>query len=228
MACTVPAGSIQVETDLPNFTRLDDGGVRTDTLAYVNPTLKLGLGPDTDIAVNLAPYLDVRTRTRSGATDIQGTGDAYIRLKQRLTNPEAKLQVAVVPYLKAPIAKTGIGNRAWEGGVVVPVQYTLPKGFTVTAGPELDALADNAGAGRHVQISGLVNLAKSLSPKLTVYAEVWAARNYDPTGTVRQYSADGAVTYLVNPTLQIDTGANIGLNHATPGVQVYTGLATRF
>jgi len=72
-----------------------------------------------------------------------------------------------------------------------------------------------------------LNVGKSLSSKLTASAELWTAQNYDPTGAVRQYSADTALAYLASPTVQLDVGANFGLNRATPGVQAYVGVSTR-
>ena len=38
----------------------------------------------------------------------------------------------------------------------------------------------------------------------------------------------GAVTYLVNDDLQLDIGGNFGLDQATPDLQLYVGLSTRF
>lgn len=226
--CTVPKGAVQLETDLPNWTRNDDAGTRSDVVLYANPTLKYGLGANTDIQVNWAPYVSIRTRAGGTVGRTEGVGDIFVRLKQRLTDPSAKLQIGIVPYVKAPTAKLGIGNRKWEGGLVVPVQYSLPDGFTLTVAPEIDALADSDGSGRHVQLIGAVNVGKTLTSKLTAYAELWTAQNYDPAGTVRQYSADVALAYLATPTLQFDMGANLGLNRATPDAQVYFGLSTRF
>ena len=40
--------------------------------------------------------------------------------------------------------------------------------------------------------------------------------------------ADVAIAYLLRPTLQLDLGANFGLNRLTPDEQVYVGLSTRF
>src|SRR5437763_1370711 len=70
-ACTVPAGKLQLETDLINWTRDDEGGVRTDTIFYTNPTLKLGLTDSADLQLNIAPYEEVRTRA-GGTTDRVG------------------------------------------------------------------------------------------------------------------------------------------------------------
>lgn len=229
VVCTVPAGRLQIETDLPNWTRNDDGGVRSDLILYANPFVKYGLGANTDIEVNWAPYVTARTRVGPFVSRISGVGDVYLRLKQRFTDPSAKLQVGVIPLVKLPTARLGIGNREVEGGVSVPIQYTLPHGFTLTTSPELDVLADSTNSSdRHIQLIGTANIGKTLSPTVTAYAEFWTAQNYDPAGTVRQYSADVAVAWLVQPRLQLDLGGNFGLNRFTPDAQLYVGLSTRF
>jgi hypothetical protein len=63
---------------------------------------------------------------------------------------------------------------------------------------------------------------------MTVPFELWDSVNRDFSGTIRQCSADIALGYLVGPALQLDIGANIGLNRDTPDRQVYLGLSTRF
>src|SRR3954452_3321292 len=96
-ACTVPAGKIQLESDLINWTRDDQGGVRTDTILYTSPTLKLGLTDSADLQLNIAPYEEVRTRA-GGTTDrVGGAGDLFVRFKQRLTASSAGTQVALFP-----------------------------------------------------------------------------------------------------------------------------------
>ena len=80
----------------------------------------------------------------------------------------------------------------------------------------------------HVQLVGALNFSKTLSPKVTVNAELWTAQNYDPSGTLRQYSIDGAIAYVPSSNLQFDAGANVGLNRYTPGIQLYVGVARRF
>lgn len=226
--CTVPAGAVQLESDLASWTRSGTDGMRVDTLVPLNPTIKRGLGVNTDLQLTFAPYVDVRTRA-AGVVDHQPSlGDLTVRLKQRLTDSDSKLQVGVIPFVKVPTAKRGIGNGAWEGGIAVPVQLSLPNSFTLTFGPETDLLADSDESGNHVQLVGTVNIARPVSPMLTLMAELWTAQNFDPAGTVRQYSADVAVAWLFRPTLQLDAGANLGLNRATPDIQLYLGISTRF
>lgn len=228
-ACTVPEGKFQIETDMFNWTRATTPGVRVDTYLLTNPTLKYGLSSSTDIEVNIVPYEEIRTHAVGQTVNIDGIGDLYLRVKQRLTAPTGKAQFSLIPYLKAPTAKLGIGNRQWEGGVIAPLNYNLPKNVTLTIVPEVDILADTARlARRHIQFVGLANLGFGLSSKLTLYTELWTAQNFDPAGTVRQYSADAALAYIVHPNLQFDFGGNFGLNRATPDAQLYLGVSSRF
>jgi hypothetical protein len=227
-ACTVPKGSFQLETDLINWTRLNLGGTRTDTVLYTNPTLKYGLTASTDIEASITPYQTVRTRDASGISTIGGVGDLYLRVKRRLTSSDAKAQFALVPFIKIPTAKTGLGNRKVEGGLVGTGVFTLPAGFSLTFTPEIDDLENSNLDGHHAQLVGALNLSKTLSSRLTANAELWTSQNYDPTGTVRQYSVDAALAYVPSPNFQFDAGVNVGLNRLTPGIQVYAGVARRF
>lgn len=227
-ACTVPKGSFQLETDLINWTRFDFEGMRTDTVLYTSPTLKYGLTESTDIQASITPYETVRTRDASGVSKISGVGDLYLRVKQRLTPSDAKAQFALIPYIKIPTAKTGLGNRKVEGGLVGTGVFTLPAGFSLTFTPEIDDLENANLDGHHAQVVGALNLSKTLSSKVTANAELWTAQNYDPLSTVRQYSVDGAIAYVPSSNLQFDAGANVGLNRFTPGVQLYLGIARRF
>ena len=227
-ACTVPQGMVQFESDIVNWTRTSDSGVRTDVTLYSSPMLKYGLTSSTDVEASITPYETIVTRDPSGRSKISGVGDLYLRVKQRLTAPDAKAQFAIIPYVKIPTAKLGIGNRKIEGGVVGTGVFSLPDGFSLTVTPEVDALLDSDGNGHHAQFVGALNVSKTLSSTLTASAELWSAQNQDPAGHVGQYSADFALAYLAGPTLQLDAGTNIGLNRATPDVQAYAGISTRF
>ena len=76
-----------------------------------------------------------------------------------------------------------------------------------------------------VQVLGI---SLSATKKLSLEAEYWERWNWDPAGTTRQASADGAVAYGVNNNLQLDAGANVGLNRQTPDIELYTGISARF
>lgn len=227
-ACTVPRGMFQIETDLFSFTRTEAGGTRSDLYLYTNPTFKYGLTDHSDLEINIAPLAELRTRAGVLRTSQTSVGDLYLRYKHRFTDPSSPIQVAAIPYVKVPLAERGIGNREWEGGLIVPVNISIQP-VTLTVVPSFDILADALDPNdRHIQVTGVVNVGMPLSSKVTLYGELWTAQNFDPAGTVRQYSADAALTWLVSTNLQLDIGGNFGLNLATPDVQLYAGLSTRF
>lgn len=227
--CTVPKGQWQIETDIGNEIVDRHGDTRTETLYFTNPTLKYGIGDRTDLQLNWAPNIRIRTSDHATGerSSLSGEGDVYLRLKTRFYE-NTRVSAAVIPFVKAPTARAGIGNRVWEGGVALPVAINLPSSFTLTFGPEVDALADADGSGRHAAIVNLVNLSHSLGSRASMVVEFWNMSNRDPSGTVKQSSADIAVTWLATPTLQLDAGTNFGLNKATPDTQVYIGLSRRF
>lgn len=229
VACTVPAGYVQVETDLIDWTRDRSGGGRQDTLMYTNPTVKLGLGTHTDVEVNIAPYETVHDREADGSrTAVGGVGDLYLRVKQRLTADDAKTQVALIPFLKAPTARDVIGGGAWEGGVIGAVNVPLPADFTLNLSPEVDVAGDEDGRGHHVVVVMDTSLSHPVTKKLNAFIELWAERDDDPAGTEHEASLDLALAYQLAHRWEIDAGGNFGLNHQTPGRQLYVGLATRF
>jgi hypothetical protein len=231
-ACTVDAGHLQLETDLFNETYDRDAGITNRTIVVVNPTLKLGLTDNFDIEANLAAY--VRSSTYDGSSGARAAtssvGDLYLRAKLNLAgNSGGDLGLAIEPFVKAPVAKAGVGNRAWEGGLVVPVSYNLPMGWSLGLTPEADVLLNGSGSGRHLALELPVGLNHAIGP-LQATVELWTSQDFDPAGTTRQYSLDFAAAWQpkARPDLQLDGGVNLGLNRATPDVQVYVGLAHRF
>lgn len=227
-ACTVPKGLVQIEADGFAWLRSTSGGTRTDQLLFTNPTFKYGLTGSSDIQLNWVPLTRVRSRDAAGRqSTLSGVGDISLRFKQRLTAADGAFQLALLPFLKLPTARAGIGNGRLEGGIAVPINISVPGGWTFTLGPQLDVLADFDGSGRHLGVTGLVNIAKQLGP-FTLYNELWTNQNFDPSGTVRQYSYDVSLAWLAHAHWQFDVGANIGLNRATPDLVAYLGIATRF
>jgi hypothetical protein len=229
-ACAVEPGHFQYETDLFNVTASGSGGQLTETWLILNPTLKYGIAPGIDIEGNFPPFVRARSGHAGGAhSDITGAGDFIVRLKYQFLDADgSSLQATLLPYFKAPTARSGIGNGAWEGGVLLPVNTKLSDTITLTTVPELDVLKNNLDDGRHAATSQLVNMGFALPGNLTLYAELWSAWNFDPAGTVAQFSADAAIAYALTSYFQIDAGLNFGLNRATPDVQGYVGISQKF
>lgn len=227
--CVVPQGVVQIEADLVNasFQRLD--GTTVDTVLAPNPTLKYGLSKDLDVEASIAPFEEVRTRTAGETRTLEGVGDLYLRLKYAVfSSAGGAFQLSLVPYVKAPTARAGLGDGAVEAGVVAPMSLKLTSVLTLTLSPEVDALKDGADDGRHANTSQTVNLSLALPRDVTLYGELWADWDFDPAGTGRQTSFDLAATKLLGPSLQLDAGLNLGLDRQTPGAQAYLGVSKKW
>jgi len=226
--CTVDVGHFQLEGDIVNATFMHASGVTTDTWLLFNPSLKYGLTSNLDIEVNIAPLEIVRVKDATGAVNTQsGVSDLFLRVKYEFLN-KPNVQAALIPYVKAPTARSGLGNGAWEGGLIVPVNIKLSSALSFTLQPEVDDLENGAGDGHHLAASQDLSLGLSLPHNLTLFAELWGQWAFDPAGTQRQYSADIAAALGLGRDSQLDAGVNFGLNRVTPGVAPYIGFSHRF
>jgi len=71
-------------------------------------------------------------------------------------------------------------------------------------------------------------VAVDLGPALYLTAEVDAARDEDPSGHRTETLAGLSFGWTPDRNLQLDAGAIVGLNHASPDVELYAGVVRRF
>lgn len=227
--CTVPQGKWQIETGLVDWSHDSSSGVTTNLAIWASSGIKYGIAGNADLELWLTP-LETLSIHGSGLSEHHSSiGDTLVRVKYEITKSDAPVQVALDPFVKIPTANHQLGNGKVEAGLLVPIQIAIGKSpFTISLDPEFDWLADQDGTGHHAAMIQLVNLGWQASKKLTLTTEIWTQRNWDPSGTGKQISWDGSVAYLVNKDLQLDAGANFGLNRQTPDVELYSGVSVRF
>lgn len=229
--CTVDAGHWQLESDVYNVTWQTSDGVTTRTDLFTNPTLKLGLTNTIDFEVNVAPYEQVSTRQDGIARVVGGVGDVFVRAKANLFGDDGGIiSAALFPFVKIPTARLGVGNGVTEEGLIVPIAFNLPGNWQLTIDPEADALANSTNSGHHLNITTPISLSYPATKTITVFGELWGDVNFDPAGRVLQASLDLAAAWIPakEPNVQLDGGVNVGLNRATPAVQLYFGVTRRF
>jgi hypothetical protein len=226
--CTVPAGKFQLETGVIGWSLARDAGTRAELLTVGSSFLKLGVSEESDLELGFTPEAQLTVKQAGSRSRVSGFGDVVVRYKQRLTGNATRVQVAAIPFVKLPTAAKGLGNNKVEGGLAVPISFTVAGPVTMTLGPELDVLADADGSGRHFGLINLVNLSATVAPRVTIGGEIWGNWNLDPAGTVRQASVDAAIAYAASNVLQLDLGANLGLTRQTPDLEVYTGISIAF
>lgn len=226
--CTVPAGMVQIETGLADWTHDRSEGATTDAVSIGATAFKYGVSDRWNIELDIAPYNWQRVRAGGLSQSDTGFGDIFIRSKYRFTSGDG-VQVAMNPAVKIPTANHEIGNGKWEAGIAFPIDYSIPKTpLGITLGPEIDWLADADGGGHHAAMTQVIGIGLQASAKLNLSAELWGQWDWDPAGTNRQATFDVAAAYLVNHNLQLDAGANFGLNRKTPDFELYSGMSVRF
>ncbi len=223
--CTVEAGHWQVEVDAADFTQDKTAGVTSEMGIWGSPNIKYGVNSRLDLELNVVPFQTLRT---SGSPMASGFGDLTARAKYALVTGDTA--VTLMPVLKIPTASKSIGNGAVEGGLVVPVGFTLPAGLALALNPEIDAFHDGVGNGTHAAYALSGVLSRNFGPEFIGAVELWAANNDDPAGRLNQASFDLGVAWipLKDQNLQLDAGANLGLTRDTPDVNVYVGISRRF
>jgi len=220
---------VQVETTFVDWTRDRSGGVRSDETTIGDSAIKLGLSGRAHVELIVAPFVRSRVLEDGGRQTASGFGDLTVAAKYRLTSDESPVQIAVRPFVKIPAAKRSLGNGKVEGGIVVPIEYAIAgSALSLAISPQIDLVADGDGSGHHVAATQVVGLGFPLSERLSASAEGLVAWDWDEDGTVRHYAAGGSLAFLVSNDVQLDAGANLGLNRNAPDVQVYTGFAIRF
>jgi hypothetical protein len=206
--------------------------VQSNEFLFPNPTFKLGLTNRVDFELNIAPAERLTIRGHGSSRNLGGVGDLFLRTKLNVVGPEGgDFQAALLPFLKVPTAKPGIGNKAVEGGLIVPIQFALPSDFTLVLDPEIDILRNALNTGRHANFQMLTNFSHALSDSVTGYLELAGAYDNDPSGATKQASLDLALSWIAwsdLPNLQFDIGTNIGLTAQTPKIQAYIGISQRF
>lgn len=227
--CTVPPGHAQIETGLIDWSRDTSGGVRTDLVVLGSSLIKYGISGRADVELGITPLETLHLRSAGSSERHSSVGDLLLRVKYRLTAAGAPVEVALDPFTKVPTANRRLGNGKLEAGFVAPISAQLGTGpLTLSLDPELDWLADADGRGHHAATQQVVNLALAVSDRLSLSAELWMMRDWDPAGTGKRASADGCVAFDMSNDLQLDAGANLGLNKQTPDVELYAGVSMRF
>jgi len=232
-ATTVDAGHFQYETDIVNYSQTNVGGVTTRLYQAFDPVWKFGLTNWADFELQYNGYQNlVATSNATGAVVARGSGfgDVFVKSKINLFgNDGGSAALAVIPYVKIPSDSVNTSNGAVEEGLIAPLQLTLPQDFGMTLMTEVDALKNANDNGRHVNFLNLVNLnhpvpgIKNLSAAIELFSSVGTDPNTPPV-----YTFDTALIYLLTPNVQLDWGADFGLNRAAPAVQVFMGLSQRF
>lgn len=228
---TIDAGVFQIESDLPNWT-LDQpdtkhGDERIRTWIVGNANFKLGLTNWMDLQIFPQFYVNKRT---SGpgfgrALEQDGFGDTTVRLKINLLgNDGGKLVIGFLSSLKIPTNTGHTGNHLWEPGFELPMNYSLPWGFTLFAQTRIDILDKPRSSNMQVQWQNPIGFSRTIVGNLSGYVEFYDAVSSGPwVGTL-----DTGLIYQLTPNTSVDVDSFFGLTRSAPDYNIFVGFGQRF
>lgn len=219
----VPAGRVQLETEIASFARDKSDGVTTKTMSLAETTVRYGLGYGADVEVIVSPY--TRQTARGGGVDdrAEGFGDLTVRARKNLVGQNGDgPALALIGYLTAPTAQDDLGTDRVEGGLILTGQSALSDKWSVTATGDIGATRVN-GSYRASYAAG-VQLAYAATSRVGLYEEIYAQRAAGETNAVSQTG----VTYALNESTQLDAGIELGVSDAADDARAFVGWAHLF
>jgi hypothetical protein len=229
---TVDAGHFQIEmiwlafaADTDSF---DGEPYELEAAAVLPMILKLGLFNRLDVQLVLEPYNVVRERLGTNELNTRGFGDTTLRLKYNLWgNDDGPTAIAVMPYVKLPTSKDGLGSDSLEGGVILPLSVELPDGCWLGLTTRFGAVRDPAQRDYHAEFVNSIAFGRDLFGNLFGYVELFSAVGTEQeAGWVGTFNT--ALIYSLTDDVQLNTGVNIGVTRSADDWSAFFGTAWRF
>ena len=225
---TVDAGWMQIEMDVVAFTHdrhnTERSRERVESWSFGATNFKLGLLHNVDLQIVIEPC----TSTRTGPARANGFGDTTVRTKINFWgNDGGPTALALMPFVKFPTNEDDLGNRAVEGGLIVPLAVELPGGWGLGLMTEVDFLEDADTRGHHAEWINTITFSHDLTERLGAYIEFFSAVSAE-RGAPWVGTLDAGFTCAVGEDIQIDFGVNLGLTRSADDVSPFLGLSWRF
>ena len=248
---TVDAGHFQIESDFLNYTYDPHGSGDITARAYSigTPIIKLGVTNWMDVEVGLALFNSLHqfggnlsaasngvsppngpvVTGNEGAIRASGFGDTFLGAKINVFgNDGGDQSLAFLPFLKVPTASPGLGNGHIEFTLNAPYTIALSKPWSLTLEPNIGVLRNMDNTGYRGDYGFIANLNRPILVKGLTAAVELAVDESTERKAATKLSFDPSLQYLVNKNLQLDIGAYLGLNKATPRYNPYFGISYRF
>ncbi len=227
---TVDAGHFYFESGLVSYLFNDPGDgteVRQWNVASFN--FRMGLTNNVELDLAYADYVHLQIKDRAtGQTETQGGfGDLILQSKINLLgNDGGPVAFGLIPFLKIPTNTNNLGNDSIEGGLGVPLWFSLPGGFGL--GLETGVQFVRSGSGYDPAFFNAALLSHSLfTDKLSGYVEFYDVVTANAETTQAAFIDTGLV-FQILPNAEIDFGCNFGLTDAAPDYQPFVGFSVRF
>lgn len=177
---TVAPGRFLVEVDglSVSMGRADQAGNTYTATAVASTLVSTGLTSSLDVQVGFDLFYHYKLKSRGGSDSTSGLGDMSFRTKWTFwRNAEWGAAAAVIPYVRLPTSRDGLGSDAVEGGIIVPWAMNLPAGVTAGAMASWDLVRNDADNGYDSHWLTSAYVARPLMFGITLYGEALLEAN---------------------------------------------------
>jgi hypothetical protein len=174
------------------------------------------------------PAVEVDDGALGGSSSQRGFGDLTPRLKWNLWgNDGGSTALAAMPFVKLPTNQDELGNDAVEGGLILPLAASLPRGWSLGAMAEFDVIEDGDADGYHAEFFDTIALGHAIVGDLAGFVEFASLASAERDGDWVGLLGPG-LTYAVSEDLQLDAGVHAGVSRAADDVSTFVGLSWRY
>lgn len=226
--CVLPAGALQLETGLVSWTRDRADGVTATELSLAPSMLRWGVAAWVELRAAWSPLVRHRERGSGGHASLTGAGDLDLGAKARLTADDAPVRVALEPTLTVPVGSRAFSQGTWSLQVALPFDTDLGGGLYASATPQLAALADGDGRGRHPGGALAASLGAGLTERWSLAVDIAHDWDFDPAGTSRAAAVGLSSAWMATERLQLDAEAIAGIGGDAADLTLSAGFAFRF
>ena len=174
----------------------------------------------------------LRSNGKRGDTTVSGSGDTTARLRFNLIGDDGgPFSFAIMPQVTIPTATDHIQNEHIEGGVVLPVSFKLPAGFSAILHVQPGTARNGAKNGTLFElVTGATlyhDIFRTKDRFAELYLEYFDTKDFETDGYHAQ-QVDVGLRVMPVKDWQLDFGCNFGVSAEAPDYQWFSGLSTRF
>lgn len=220
---TVAKGYFQYEGGFL-YTRDGPGYGSLDQMVFNTSLLRIGLLDRLELrlGLNLQKTRDELLDGAASARAYSGTSPLLLGFKTTLFTPEDKgPTIGFLGHIYLPFAAATPFKTEYTGA---DFRFSVAHSLTEKTGLAYNLGAQWGGDSAAMALVYTLSFSHALSEKLGLYAEVYGDL---PEAAAARHLWDAGLTYLVNPSFQIDATVGAGIN--TPqAILLSTGVSIRF
>lgn len=133
-----------------------------------------------------------------------------------------------MPFVTVPTGSEGLSSQEVEGGVILPVAFSLPDGVGLGAMLEVDLVHDDARSRYRTDLVHTVVLSRDLWDGVGAFLEYAGAAWADDLSDQYRATLNTGLTWTVTPDWMLDAGVRTGLTEAAEDITLFAGTTMRF